>query len=227
VREGACIGGATISLGLVTCVFVCAVTVSSAKYRAWGHEYVTTSLLENAVILETIKKEGTLRWRPPYLPSFTATRHVCLGGALARPCTILVGLNLLCQTKKPCSLSTTCGAILATTRWSKSSKHGVGEASRGVSLLSSANFIVPPARCRSAHVAIAVPNVSKWPQPSASKRPPPSEHLKLTRCANARANRRRKSKTLVQLSSSCRARESVLFIGTEFSILYTSMHSPA
>ena len=36
-----------------------------AKYRAWGHEHVTTSLLENAVILETIKKEGTLLWRPP------------------------------------------------------------------------------------------------------------------------------------------------------------------
>ena len=51
---------------------------------------MTTSLLENAVILETIKKEGTLLWRLPSLPSFTATRHVCLGGALARPCTILV-----------------------------------------------------------------------------------------------------------------------------------------
>ena len=45
-----------------------------AKYRARGHEYVTTSLLENAVILETIKKEGTLRWRPPHLPSFKGPR---------------------------------------------------------------------------------------------------------------------------------------------------------
>ncbi len=67
---------------------------------------------------------------------------------------------------------------------------------------------------RSVHVVIAVPNVSKWPQSSASKRPPPSEHLKLTRCANAQANRRRKSKTLVQLSSSCRAKDVSVFSGT-------------
>ena len=68
-------------------------------------------------------------------------------------------------------------------------------------ITSFANFIVPLARCRSEHVAIAVPSVSKWPQPSASKWPPPSERRKLTRCENAPANRRRKSKTLVQLSS--------------------------
>ncbi len=62
-----------------------------AKYRAWGHEHVTTSLLENAVILETIKKKrGASIGGHPHLPSFTATRHVCLGGALARPCTISV-----------------------------------------------------------------------------------------------------------------------------------------
>jgi hypothetical protein len=40
-------------------------SVYVAKYRAWGHEYVITSLLENAVILETIKKEGSFRWRLP------------------------------------------------------------------------------------------------------------------------------------------------------------------
>jgi hypothetical protein len=42
-------------------VLVC---TTAAKYRAWGHEYVITSLLENAVILETIKKEGSLHRRP-------------------------------------------------------------------------------------------------------------------------------------------------------------------
>ena len=38
-----------------------------AKYRAWGHEYVITSLLENVVILETIKKRG----EPPLEATFT------------------------------------------------------------------------------------------------------------------------------------------------------------
>ena len=36
-------------------VLVC---TTAAKYRAWGHEYVITSLLENVVILETKKKRG-------------------------------------------------------------------------------------------------------------------------------------------------------------------------
>ena len=45
------------------------------------------------------------------------------------------------------------------------------------------------------------------------KRPPPSEHRKLTRCANAQANRRRKSRALVQLSSSCRATDVSVFSG--------------
>ena len=66
----------------------------SITWRAWGHEYVITSLLENAVILETIKKRGD----PPLEANLTyphsrPTRHVCLGGALARPCTILVPLR--------------------------------------------------------------------------------------------------------------------------------------
>ena len=47
---------------------------------------------------------------------------------------------------------------------------------------------------RSKRVKVAAAKLVKWP--------PPSEHRKLTRCANAQANRRRKSKTLVQLSSS-------------------------
>jgi hypothetical protein len=52
---------------------------------------VITSLLENAVILETIKKKrGASVGGHLHLPSSTARRHVCLGGALARPCTILV-----------------------------------------------------------------------------------------------------------------------------------------
>ena len=76
---------------------------TAAKYRAWGHEYVTTSLLENAVILETIKKEGTLRWEAtsPTLIQ-RATRHVCLGGALARPCTISVSASALLRVTPPC-----------------------------------------------------------------------------------------------------------------------------
>ena len=41
-----------------------------------------------------LKKEGSLRWRLPHLPSSTVIRHVCLGGALARPCTILVSARL-------------------------------------------------------------------------------------------------------------------------------------
>jgi len=122
-------------------------------------------------------------------------------------------LEALAQPSLPDQESTTCGAILATTRWSKSSRHGVGDASREASLVSFANFIVPLARCRSAHVAIAVPSVSKWPQPSESKWPPPSERSKLTRCKTAPANRRRKSKTLVQLSSSCRAKDVSVFSG--------------
>jgi hypothetical protein len=77
-------------------------------------------------------------------------------------------------------------------------------------ILSFANFIVPLARCRSAHDAIDVPSASKWP--------PPSERRKLARCEHAnqalmkismtpkmqstRANRRRKSRALVRLSSS-------------------------
>ena len=56
------------------CEIIIPLFAPEAKYRAWGHEYVTTSLLENAVILETIKKEGTLRWRPPHLPSFKGPR---------------------------------------------------------------------------------------------------------------------------------------------------------
>jgi hypothetical protein len=37
------------------------------------------------------KTEGSLRRRlPPTYPHSRPTRHVCLGGALARPCTILV-----------------------------------------------------------------------------------------------------------------------------------------
>ena len=40
------------------CEIIIPMFAPEAKYRAWGHEYVTTSLLENAVILETIKKEG-------------------------------------------------------------------------------------------------------------------------------------------------------------------------
>jgi len=40
--------------------------------------------------LETIKNEASLIGGHLTLPSFTAARHVCLGGALARPCTILV-----------------------------------------------------------------------------------------------------------------------------------------
>ena len=59
--------------------------------EVWGHKYVITSLLEIAVC-------GNIKTRCPhplgnlYLPSFTTTRHVCLGGALARPCTISVGV---------------------------------------------------------------------------------------------------------------------------------------
>ena len=40
------------------------------------------------------------------------------------------------------------------TRWSKSTRRGGGEAFREASLLSIAIFIVPPARCPSAHDAI-------------------------------------------------------------------------
>jgi hypothetical protein len=58
----------------------------------WGHEqyeYVITSLLENVVSWK-IKRGGPHPSGYPHLPSFTATRYVCLGGALARPCTISV-----------------------------------------------------------------------------------------------------------------------------------------
>ena len=52
-----------------------------------------TSLLENAVFSwKQLKKtrRPPLGGLPSNLPSSTAARHVCLGGALARPCTILV-----------------------------------------------------------------------------------------------------------------------------------------
>jgi hypothetical protein len=77
-------------------------------------------------------------------------------------------------------LSTTCGATLATTKWSKSTRRGGGEASREASPLSFVNFIVPLPRCRNAHVAIDVPSASKWQ--------PPSEQRKLARCEHARAD---------------------------------------
>ena len=67
--------------------------------RVWGHEYVITSLLENVVSWK-INEGSPPSEAHPHLPSFKATRYVCLGGALARPCTILVdvppyGLNAM------------------------------------------------------------------------------------------------------------------------------------
>ena len=55
----------------------------------WVHEYVITCLLENAVSWK-IKRGGPHPLGYPQPTSFTVMRHVCLGGALARPCTILV-----------------------------------------------------------------------------------------------------------------------------------------
>jgi len=78
-------------LGGLVCLVAEDSALEEAKYRAWGHEYVITSLLENAVILETIKKERGASVGGHLRPTLIqATRHVCLGGALARPCTILV-----------------------------------------------------------------------------------------------------------------------------------------
>jgi hypothetical protein len=55
----------------------------------WGHEYVITSLLKISVSKNKTRRPppagGTLD-----RTSFAATRSVCLEGALARPCTILV-----------------------------------------------------------------------------------------------------------------------------------------
>jgi hypothetical protein len=55
----------------------------------WGHEYVITSLLGIFVSKNKTRRPpsagGTLD-----RTSFAATRSVCLEGALARPCTILV-----------------------------------------------------------------------------------------------------------------------------------------
>jgi hypothetical protein len=50
-----------------------------AKYRAWGDKYVITSLLENDVILETIKKRG----EPPLeatSPTLIHGHTPCLSG---------------------------------------------------------------------------------------------------------------------------------------------------
>ena len=46
----------------------------------WGHEYVITSLLENAVSWK-INEGGRQSEATLNLPSSTPTRHVCLGGA--------------------------------------------------------------------------------------------------------------------------------------------------
>ena len=67
-------------LGGLVCLVAEDSALEEAKYRAWGHEYVITSLLENAVILETIKKEGipleaTLTY--PTYTSFKANLHTC------------------------------------------------------------------------------------------------------------------------------------------------------
>jgi hypothetical protein len=58
----------------------------------WRHEYVITSLLEISVSKNKTRRPpsagGTLD-----RTSFAATRSVCLEGALARPCTILVVIS--------------------------------------------------------------------------------------------------------------------------------------
>ncbi len=81
IQNGAASRSSSISSGELLRQGVCLleVCVSIAKYRAWGHEYVITSLLENAVILETIKQKGSLRWRPPS-PTLIHGHAPCLSG---------------------------------------------------------------------------------------------------------------------------------------------------
>ena len=74
----------------------------------WGHEYVITSLFENAVSWK-INEGGRQSEATPHLPSFTATRHVCLGGALARPCTISVDQPRFRWTLNRCTATANAG----------------------------------------------------------------------------------------------------------------------